>query len=755
MRHLIICREYPPAPSGGIGTYALHISHLLAAAGETVHVIGQMWEGADVKTEEQCSGRLIVHRVPFEDWASWLPRQPHPELNTEEQRSLFNSSFAPQCFSFRAGLLAESIVENEGIDIVEGSDYEAPLYYFQLRRALGLGPKRLPPCFVHLHSPTEFIAQHNDWDMSQPGVLTAKRLENYSIAAADALMCPSRYLARQAETHYGLADGAIQVIPYPIGESRILEREESTWENGTICYLGRLERRKGVTEWIEAAVAVAPEYPTARFEFVGGDTVDPNGASIRELGESKIPKELKGRFCFRGERKRSSLAKFLARARIVVVPSRWENFPNTCLEAMGSGLPVIASREGGMMEMIEDGRTGWLATTPRSEGLAEALKRALETPATRIAEMGRDAASDIRLICDNRRIVERHLDFRSKIIQRGAKRSLHLPVNLPWIKRPFSDEPARRTQQDDTSSGLAVVVTCSDSGRLLEECLQSLRSQTREPLSVIVVDDESTEKETSEAFNRAGRQGWQVVHNRNAGLAAAKNAGIEAVLGSGVNPFGFVFLSAEDRLQPGFVATCESVLQHCPEVGLVSCWARHLEADSDVWIRPCPSFPYQWVSNEAAPFSAVRAKALCEAGNFRPVMDHGYDDWDMFNAVIAAGWIAVTVPETLGRHRFRKNTMAHITNGNGYGKVRRQLLERFPDLIARDASDLVLLIESSTAQSLRKDSFFLPEQFARARVIVRYPRRPAQQVLEKLRNKILRHTPDWISKFHFTRGHLR
>ncbi|HSO74491.1 MAG TPA: glycosyltransferase family 4 protein, partial [Blastocatellia bacterium] len=503
--HLIICREYPPAPSGGIGTYALHVSRLLAAAGETVHVIGQMWEGADAKIEEQCNGRLIVHRVPFDDWASWLPRQPHPELNTKEQRSLFNSGFAPQCFSWEAALLAERIVKNEGIDIIEGPDYEAPLYYFQLRRALGLGPKRRPTCFVHLHSPTEFIARHNDWDMSQPGVLTAKRLENYSIAAADALVCPSRYLARQAETHYGLAKDAIPIIPYPIGESRIIKREESTWESGTICYVGRLERRKGVTEWIEAAVSVAAEYPTARFEFVGADTFDANGASIRELGESKIPKDLKARFCFRGERKRSSLAKFLARARIAVGPSRWENFPNTCLEAMGSGLPVIASRDGGMMEMIEDGRTGWLATNPRSEGLAEALKRALETPATRVAEMGRHAASDIRFICDNSRIVEKHIEFRSNISQQGAKRSLHLPVSLPWIKRPFLDEPLRRTQRDNTSKGLAVVVTCSNSGQFLDECLQSLKRQTREPVSVVVVDDESTDKKTSGALSQAHR----------------------------------------------------------------------------------------------------------------------------------------------------------------------------------------------------------------------------------------------------------
>ncbi len=48
MRHLIVCREYPPVPypPGGIGTYVANIARLLAEAGEEVHVIGPRWAGA-------------------------------------------------------------------------------------------------------------------------------------------------------------------------------------------------------------------------------------------------------------------------------------------------------------------------------------------------------------------------------------------------------------------------------------------------------------------------------------------------------------------------------------------------------------------------------------------------------------------------------------------------------------------------------------------------------------------------------------
>ena len=185
MKHLIICREYPPAPSGGIGTYVDHVSRLLAESGETVHVIGQLWREAEATIEEQCAGKLIIHRIPFDDWVVPNSRR-CPAMDSPEAIGLYESVFPPQSFSWQAGLLAEQLIDQEGIDIVEAQEYEAPLYYLQLRRSLGLGPKRQPPCIVHLHSPSQFIAYYDDWDEHHLAHTTAMRLEGYTIRSADA-----------------------------------------------------------------------------------------------------------------------------------------------------------------------------------------------------------------------------------------------------------------------------------------------------------------------------------------------------------------------------------------------------------------------------------------------------------------------------------------------------------------------------------------------------------------------------------------
>jgi glycosyltransferase involved in cell wall biosynthesis len=426
MKHLIICREYPPAPGGGIGTYVQHLSQLLAERGETVHVIGQLWEGAEKPEEELCNGKLIVHRLPFEDWTAFLKPKPSSLIRSKEVKHLFQSDFPPQCFSWQASHLAERLVEKEGIDVIEAQEYEAPLYYFQLRRARGLGPRRRPPCLVHLHSPTELIAQHNDWSSANAQRRIAKVLEDHSISTADGLVCPSRFLAQHVEANHELTRGSVEVIPYPLCDSFMIERKLDTWSNGNIAYVGRLERRKGVLEWIEAAIKVALQYPTARFEFIGANVLGANRISSAAVIDRIVPRNLRARFIFRGELRRPAIPGFLKNARIAVVPSRWDNFPNTCMEAMASGLPVIASRQGGMAEMITDGETGWLVEKAEPDRLAEALRRALETPPAKIARMGSHAATSIRRICDPQNVVEQHLNFRHRLAKQRTRHSFRV-----------------------------------------------------------------------------------------------------------------------------------------------------------------------------------------------------------------------------------------------------------------------------------------------------------------------------------------
>ena len=83
-------------------------------------------------------------------------------------------------------------------------------------------------------------------------------------------------------------------------------------------------------------------------------------------------------------REDAHLAEVYASADVLLAPSRVENLPNTVLEAIACGLPVVATDAGGMRDAVLDGRTGWLMPIGDAQALAAGLARVLEDEAMRL-----------------------------------------------------------------------------------------------------------------------------------------------------------------------------------------------------------------------------------------------------------------------------------------------------------------------------------------------------------------------------------
>lgn len=701
MKHLILCREYPPAPypPGGIGTYAAHISRALAERGETVHVIGQRWEGADKDVETFCDGRLIVHRITADDAAFYPTLGPNLKVARAELDAMLASGFPAQWFSWVAAGLAERLIEREGIDVIEGQEWEAPLYFLMLRRALGLGPDRKPPCVVHLHSPTEYIFRHNEWSRARPDYLPMKRLEDYIIRAADAHLCPSQYLAAHCERHYGLEQGSIAVIPLPLGDTQVQARDPQMWETGSICYFGRLEPRKGVIEWVDAAVRVALKDPRPHFEFIGSDLPYTEQQTVRSYVAARIPDALRNRFVFHPAKPRAQLLQMLSRARIAVVPSRWENFPNTCVEAMCTGLPVLATRNGGMAEMIEDGRCGWLAeagSAPLSDRLAAALERALSTAPDQLAQMGEAATASIRRFCDNIGIAEAHIAVRQSISERGASRSLRLPACLPWPEHVERPVPARPAQRQPERIAVAVIAL---RGADPAVTLASLRGQIVPPAAIVTVGD---------AIPPAGQRH---VAYCGASAAEARRLALEEVDEASL----WLFLQAGAELQPWAIQSIVTLAGQAHEAGLFACWSGERLRSAP------PAFPYQWLENEADGIVCYRTRAIADAGG---IPDGPLHEWELATAIMAAGWAAAPLPALLG---FNASQSTNSEVPAAQTLARRRLLAAFPDLLARDVQVLVGLLECRTGGGTRAAALSR-ESVGSAASILRRPLREQMEI---------------------------
>lgn len=139
---------------------------------------------------------------------------------------------------------------------------------------------------------------------------------------------------------------------------------------------------KGHPWLIAAAPTVVREFPEVRFVFAGDGELRPTfAAQVAQLG-------LEDRFKFLG--RRSDIPEILASCDLAVLPSRAEGLPNAVLEYMAAGLPTIASRVGGMAELIQDGVTGLLVPAEDANALAGALLQFLRDPeqARQIANNG-------------------------------------------------------------------------------------------------------------------------------------------------------------------------------------------------------------------------------------------------------------------------------------------------------------------------------------------------------------------------------
>jgi L-malate glycosyltransferase len=143
---------------------------------------------------------------------------------------------------------------------------------------------------------------------------------------------------------------------------------------------------KGHYELIEAAQHICSIFPAAKFVLAG------DGVERSRIEEAVRAAGVEKNFIFLGQR--ADIPELLASADFFVLPSRAEGLPNAALEAMASGLPVVATRVGGIPEIIEDDVSGLLVPPQNSAALAQALTGVLSDVelAAKLAEASRQRA---------------------------------------------------------------------------------------------------------------------------------------------------------------------------------------------------------------------------------------------------------------------------------------------------------------------------------------------------------------------------
>ena len=150
-----------------------------------------------------------------------------------------------------------------------------------------------------------------------------------------------------------------------------------------VVMVANLRPQKGHDVLIDAMPTVLQRFPDARVDLVG------SGSELEALRARARAHGVLHAITFLGHQ--DDVSACLSVNDIFVLPSRSEAFPNAVLEAMASGMPIVASRVGGIPELVEDGHTGFLVASGDAQALADRVCRLMANPpfAARLGETAR------------------------------------------------------------------------------------------------------------------------------------------------------------------------------------------------------------------------------------------------------------------------------------------------------------------------------------------------------------------------------
>jgi glycosyltransferase involved in cell wall biosynthesis len=291
---------------------------------------------------------------------------------------------------FRRALLATArrAIAERGIQLFEME--ESFGWASAVRRATSI------PICIRLHGP---------WFLNGPALGAAldrafhRRVqeEGRAIAEADAVTSSSLDTLEQTRAFYNLRLPDAEVVhpPTPVvlpTERWCIERCNAT----EALFIGRFDRHKGGDLIIEAFGHVLREVPQAKLRFVGPDCgyIDSGGQhwNVDQFVRDRLPGTLEsGRVELLGPQPFSALADLRRKAMVTVICSRYENAPRALIEAMSLGCPIVASRVGGIPEILRDQVDGLLHRPEDPHDLAAQITSLFNAPA-RAAQLGQQAA---------------------------------------------------------------------------------------------------------------------------------------------------------------------------------------------------------------------------------------------------------------------------------------------------------------------------------------------------------------------------
>jgi len=244
------------------------------------------------------------------------------------------------------------------------------------------------------------FSEHNDYNKRR-SIKFFKVIDGFTYSRYDKIVCVSKQVEKALIRWCpGTAHKTI-VIKNAIPVSDRLNFKANKYYD--IIFVGRLEKQKGVDVLLKANQILKEKYHRKLRVAIVGD-----GSLRNYLKKLSIQYDIDESINFLGVRK--DVLEFMRKASIFVLPSRWEGFGLVLLEAMSVGVPVIATKVGGIPEIIEDSKDGILVEPENPTELANTILKLLDDEKLR-DRLSRNAFQKVKMEYSIEKYAKTMLEF--------------------------------------------------------------------------------------------------------------------------------------------------------------------------------------------------------------------------------------------------------------------------------------------------------------------------------------------------------
>jgi glycosyltransferase involved in cell wall biosynthesis len=385
-RALILTPEYPPYLHGGLGTHVGELAAGLDRAGWSVEVV----------------------LVPLLDGAA-------PDLGGAVDGTRIRVHVAAAVHKSRMKdviACAQASIAEAPPDVLHAHDM------FFLPAAISLRRAHRIPLVGTAHLLEDAIGPI----VGEPPNVGRREMERLLCSSVDRLIAVSASMADLAVDYYGAERARVRVVHNGFraqafarpscteAELAQLRARVAAADERIVLFAGRVAPQKGANELCEVARLVAMSRPRVRFVVAGEAIHAGHRAGWEEMCARLEPPVLTRM----GKVPRSELALLYRLAEVAVVPSIYEPFGYAALEAMASGVPLVASAVGGLVEIVAHEETGLLVPTLSETGRADrvdapafaaAIVRLLDEPDT-ARRLAHNAAAHVTRFSHDRMAAE-------------------------------------------------------------------------------------------------------------------------------------------------------------------------------------------------------------------------------------------------------------------------------------------------------------------------------------------------------------